>query len=46
MARSGESPDDPGMAAAAVELAESYQRREGGTSTLFRWLAILLVLFA
>jgi hypothetical protein len=42
----GEAPDDPGMAAAAVELAESYQRREGGTSTLFRWVAIILVLIA
>jgi hypothetical protein len=34
------------MAAAAVELAERYQRREGGTSTLFRWMAVLLVLAA
>jgi hypothetical protein len=42
----GGAPDDPGMAAAAVELAERYQRREGGTSALFRWLAILLVLAA
>lgn len=42
----GEAPQDPGMAAAAVELAESYQRKEGGTSTLFRWLAIMLALAA
>jgi hypothetical protein len=42
----GDAPDDPEMAAAAVELAERYQRREGGTSTLFRWMAILLVLAA
>jgi hypothetical protein len=42
----GKAPQDPEMAAAAVELAESYQRREGGTSTLFRWMAILFVLTA
>lgn len=34
------------MAAAAVELAESYQRRERATPTLFRWLAIALILVA
>lgn len=42
----GEAPNDPEMAAAAVELAKKYQRSEGGTSTLFRWMAILLVLAA
>lgn len=32
------------MAAAAVELAESYQRRGRVAPTLFRWLAIAVIL--
>ncbi|HKB50408.1 MAG TPA: hypothetical protein VKC63_03145 [Solirubrobacterales bacterium] len=32
------------MAAAAVELAERYQRRGRGDPTLHRWLAIALIL--
>jgi hypothetical protein len=40
----GEAPHDPRMAAAAVELAESYQRRGRGESTLHRFLAITLIL--
>ncbi len=40
----GEAPHDPRMAAAAVELAERYQRRGRGDATLYRWLAIALIL--
>jgi hypothetical protein len=40
----GEAPQDPGMAAAAVELAESYQRKGRGERTLHRFLAIALIL--
>jgi hypothetical protein len=40
----GEGPNDPQMAAAAVELAERYQRRERGEPTLYRFLAIALIL--
>jgi hypothetical protein len=32
------------MATAAVELAERYQRKERGESTLYRFLAIALIL--
>lgn len=40
----GEAPHDPRMAAAAVELAESYQRRGRVAPTLLRWLAIAVIL--
>jgi hypothetical protein len=40
----GEAPHDPRMAAAAIELAERYQRRGRGDPTLYRWLAIALIL--
>jgi Flp pilus assembly protein TadB len=40
----GEAPDDQQMASAAVELAESYQRRGRGNATLHRSLAIALVI--
>jgi hypothetical protein len=40
----GEAPHDPRMAAAAVELAESYQRRGRLAPTLLRWLAIAAIL--
>jgi predicted nucleic acid-binding Zn ribbon protein len=40
----GEAPDDPRMAAAAVELAERYQRKGRNESTLYRFLAIALIL--
>jgi hypothetical protein len=40
----GEAPRDPRMAAATVELAERYQRRERGEATLYRFLAIALIL--
>jgi hypothetical protein len=39
----GKAPQDPRMAAAAVELAENYQRRRG-ESPLHRFLAIALIL--
>lgn len=42
----GEAPRDPGLAAAAVELAENYQRKGAATPTLFRGLAIVLILAA
>jgi hypothetical protein len=40
----GEAPQDPRMAAAAVELAERYQRGGRGEPTLHRFLAIALIL--
>jgi hypothetical protein len=40
----GEAPHDPRMAAAAVELAEHYQHKGRGEPTLYRFLAIALVL--
>lgn len=42
----GGSSTGPEDAAAAVELAERYQRREHGAPPLFRWLAIMLALAA
>jgi len=33
----GEAPDDPRMAAAAVELAEGYQRQSWGYTGAMRW---------
>jgi hypothetical protein len=39
----GEAPDDLRMAAAAVELAERYQRRARVDATLYRGLVIALV---
>jgi hypothetical protein len=39
----GEAPQNPRMAAAAVELAERYQRRGRGEPTLYRFLAIALI---
>ena len=40
----GEAPHDPRMAAAAVELAESYQRKGRGELTLHRFLAVTLII--
>jgi len=40
----GQAPHDPQMAAAAIELAERYQRKGSGELTLYRFLAISLVL--
>lgn len=40
----GEAPQEPQMAAAAVELAESYQGRGRGEASLHRGLAIVLIL--
>jgi hypothetical protein len=42
----GEAPQDPRMAAAAVELAERYQRKGRGEATLYRFLAIAVILIA
>jgi len=43
----GEAPRDQQMAAAAVELAESYQRHGRSYKTLMRWLpAALVVVFS
>lgn len=39
----GKAPRDPRMAAAAVELAERYRRRERDEATLHRFLAIALI---
>jgi len=39
----GEAPRDPRMAAAAIELAESYQRKGRAESTLYRLLAMVLI---
>jgi hypothetical protein len=40
----GEAPRDPRMAAAAVELAERYQRKGRAEAALYRFLAITLIL--
>jgi hypothetical protein len=40
----GEAPHDPRMAAAAVELAERYQRKGRNEAALYRFLAIALIL--
>jgi hypothetical protein len=40
----GKAPKDPRMAAAAVELAESYRRKERGETMLHRGLAVALIL--
>lgn len=40
--RRGEAPADPRMAAAAVELAESYQGEGQSTTRLERWLSVFL----
>lgn len=39
----GEAPNDPRMAAAAVELAKRYQRKGRNEATLHRFLAIALI---
>lgn len=39
----GEAPHDPRMAAAAVELAESFQSRGRVYATFIRWLPIAVV---
>jgi hypothetical protein len=41
----GEAPPNPQMAAAAVELGESYQRRGRTGAILARWLPIAVVVF-
>lgn len=41
----GEAPRDPRIALAAVELAESYQRREQLELTFMRWGPSVLILF-
>ena len=40
--RRGRAPQDPRLAAAAVELAEGYQRQSRGRAALFGWLAVFL----
>lgn len=42
----GEAPHDPRMAAAAVELAESFQSRGRVYATFIRWLRSSLSSFA
>jgi hypothetical protein len=39
----GEAPPDPRMAAAAIELAESYQGQGPGRATLARWLPAVVI---
>ena len=39
----GEAPDNPHMAAAAVELAESYQRQSRTYIALMRWFPAFMV---
>lgn len=41
----GEAPDDPQRATAAVELAESYQRKSPSLMTLMRWLPAIMIIF-
>lgn len=40
----GKAPRDPRMAAAAVELAQSYQRRGRVATALARWLPVAVVI--
>ena len=42
----GEAPEDPRMAAAAVELAESYRRQSWGYTGLMRWGPALMLVIA
>lgn len=40
----GEAPDDPQRAAAAVELAESYQRQSRTLMAVMRWLPAVMII--
>lgn len=40
----GEAPDDPRRAAAAVELAESYQRQNRTLTGVMRWLPAVIII--
>jgi hypothetical protein len=42
--RRGEAPQDPRIAAAVVEWAESYQRQEQRHAALLRWLPLVVVI--
>lgn len=39
----GQAPDDRQLAAAAVDLAESYQRKSPGHLALVRWLPVIFM---
>jgi hypothetical protein len=39
----GRAPDDPGMALAAVELAESYERQSRFYVWVMRWMPLFMV---
>jgi len=39
----GEAPRDPRMAAAAVEIGESYQRRSRGYIALICWVPVFII---
>jgi hypothetical protein len=41
----GQAPDDPHKTAAAVELAESYQRKNRTFVTWMRWLPAIMIIF-
>lgn len=42
----GEAPTDPQLAAAAVELAESYERQDRLSAVAYRWAPLLILVFA
>jgi hypothetical protein len=42
----GEAPTDPQMAAAAVELAASYQRQDRLDAVAYRWAPLILLVCA
>ena len=39
----GAAPDDPRMAPAAVELAESYKRQKRANTVLMRWAPVMII---
>jgi hypothetical protein len=42
----GAAPTDPQLAAAAVELAESYERQDRLSAVAYRWAPLLILVFA
>lgn len=40
----GVAPDDPRMAGAAIELAESYERQKPAYTALMRWFPLIAVI--
>jgi hypothetical protein len=42
----GEAPTDPQLAAAAVELAESYERQDQLSAVAYRWAPLIILVLA